>query len=92
MAKECATPLNYLKGEFQCPFAIKSNGSKGAGSSTDPTQTDPINLKAIRKQYHNPDPIACHVGKVNEVHILIDDVKCLILIDSGAQISTTTTE
>ena len=92
MAKECATPVNYLKGEFQCSFLPRSKRTNGAGSTTNPTQTDPINLKAIRKQYHNPDPIAHFIGKVNEAHILIDDVECLALVDSGAQISTIITE
>ena len=91
MAKECATPLNYLKGEFQCSFP-QNKRTKKAGSSTDPTQTDPITLKAIRKHYHNPDPIAHLVGKVNEACILIDDVECLALVDSGTQISTITIE
>ena len=49
---------------------------KVAGNSIDPAQTDPITLKAIRKHYHNPDPIAHLVGKVNEACILIDDVEC----------------
>ena len=90
MAKEYATPLNYLKGVFQCSFPPKSKRTKGAGSSTDSTQTDLITPKAIRKHYHNPDPIAHLVGKVNEAHIFIDDVECLV--DSGAQISTITIE
>ena len=51
---------------------------------------DPITLNAIRKHYHNPDQIACLVGKVNESHILIYDVECLTQGDSGAQISTIT--
>ena len=53
---------------------------------------DPITLKAIRKQYHNPDPIAHLVGKVNESHILVEDVEFVALIASGAQISTITIE
>ena len=68
--KECATPLNYLKG-ISMSLPPKSKRSKGARSST-----DPLTLKAIRKQYHYPDPIAHFVGKVNEAHILIDDVEC----------------
>ena len=92
MAKECATPLNYIKGGVSMFLPPKSKRSKGAGSSTDPTQTDPITLKAIRKHCHNPDLIACLVGKVNEACILIDDVECLALVDSGAQISTITVE
>ena len=42
----------------------------------------------MRKQYHNQDPIAHLVSKVKEACILIDDVECLVLIDSGTQIST----
>ena len=61
---------------------------KGAGSSTDPAQTNPIILKAVKECYHNPDPIAHLIGKVHEAHILIDDVECLALVDSGTQIST----
>ena len=46
----------------------------------------------MKKHYHNPDPIASLYGKVNEARMLIDDVQCLALIDSGAQISTITIE
>ena len=91
MAKECTTPFNNLKGSFNV-LPPKSKKAKGAGSSADPTQTDPITLKVMRKQYHNLDPIACLVGKVNKACILIDEVECLALIDSGAQISTFTIE
>ena len=66
MAKECATPLNYSKWEFQCPFPPKSKKSKRTGIPTNSTQTDSITLKAIREEYHNPDPIAQLIGKVNE--------------------------
>ena len=48
----------------------KIKESKRVGSSTDPAQTDPISLKAIRKHYHNPDPIAYLAGKVNEAQYL----------------------
>ena len=93
MAKECATPIKLLKRrEFQFPFPTKSKRSKRARSSTDPAQTDPITLKAIRKHYLNQDPIAHLVCKVNEVCILIDNVECLTLVDSRAQISTITIE
>ena len=74
MVKECAIPLNYSKGEFQCPFPPKS---KRAGISTNATQTDSITLKVIREEYHNPDPIAWLVGKANETCILVDDMECL---------------
>ena len=77
--QKSVTLLNYLKGAFQCPFPPKS---KGARSSTDPTQTDPITLKTMRRQYHNPDPITSLFGKVNEAHIVIDEVECLALMDS----------
>ena len=56
------------------------------------TQTDFVTLKAIRKQYHNPDPIVQLVGKVNEAHIFMDDVEGIALVDLGEQISTTTIE
>ena len=46
----------------------------------------------MRKQYHNPEPIAHLVGKVNEACILINDLECLALIDLGEQISTITIE
>ena len=32
MAKECATPLNYSKGEFQCSFSPKSRTAKEQGA------------------------------------------------------------
>ena len=66
----------------------KSKRSKRARSSTDPPQTDHTTTKAIRKCYHNPDSIACLVGKVTETCILIHDVEYLALVDSGALIST----
>ena len=53
---------------------------------------DTITLKAMRRQYHKPDTIAHLVGKVNKACILADEVECLALVDSGAQISTTTIE
>ena len=70
----------------------KSMRSKGAGSSTDQAQNEPIILKAVKECYQNPDPIAHLIGKVNEAHTLIDDVECLALVDSRAQISTITIE
>ena len=92
MAKECATPLNYLKGGVPMSLPPKSKRSKRARSSANSDQTDPITLKAIRKHYYNPNPIACLVGEVNEAHILIDEVECIALVDSGTQISTITIE
>ena len=70
----------------------KSKRSKRAGSSSDPAQTNPITLKAVRKHYHNPDPIAHLVGKVHKACFLIDDVECLALVDSGPHVSTITIE
>ena len=87
----CQT-FKLLKGGVSMSLPPKSKKSNGARSTADPTETDPITLKPMRKQYHNPDPIVCLVGKVNEARILIDDVECLALIDSGAQISTITIE
>ena len=58
------------------------------GILTNSTQADSITLKAIRKEYRNPDPIAQLVGKANETHIIVNDVECLALLDTGAQIST----
>ena len=45
-------------------------------------------LQSHKKQYYNPDPIIHLVSKVNEAHILIDDMECLALVDLGVQIST----
>ena len=61
-------------------------------SSTGPVQTNTIILKAIKECFHNPDPIAHLIGKVNDAHILVDDVECFTLVDSGAQLSTITIE
>ena len=82
----------FKGGEFQCSFPTKVWRPKRAGSSTDPAQTNPIILKAVKEHYHNPDPIAYLIGKVNEAHILVDDVECLALIDSGGQLLTITTK
>ena len=85
----CNTFKLLKGGSFQCPFPPKSKRSQGAGNTTNLTQTDP---KALRKQYHNPHPIACLVGQVNEECVLINDVQSLALVDSGAQIFTITIE
>ena len=47
-----------------------------------------MNLKSIRKEYHNPDPITQLVCKANETHLLIDDVECLSYIVSKDGIET----
>ena len=69
------------------PSPQNQENKKRAGISINTAQTDSITLKAIREEYHNPDLIAQLVGKTNEKSILVDDVECLALIDSGAQIS-----
>ena len=90
--KRVCHTFKLLKGGVSMFLPPKSKRTKRAGSSTDTAETDPITLKARRKHYHNPDPIAQLVGKVNEACILIDDVECLALVDSGAQISNITIE
>ena len=93
MAKKCATLLTYLKGGvsmFLPPKKLKR--SKEAGSSTDPAQTNPIILEAVRECYHNPGPIAHLIGKINEARILIYDVEGLVLVDSGSLTFTITTK
>ena len=90
--KRVCHTFKLLKGGVPMFLPPKSKRSKAAGNSTDPTKTDQITIKAIRKHYHNRNPIACLVSKVNETHILIDDVECLALVHSGAQISTNTIE
>ena len=92
MAKEYATPLTYLKGGVPMSLLPRWKKSKGARSSANSTTTDPMTLKTIKEQYHNPDAIAWLVGWVNEACILIDDVECIALVDLGAQISTITIE
>ena len=74
------------------PLPPKSEKFKRPRTSIDLTQTNPITLKSIREEYHNPDPITRLVGRLNEACILIDEVECLALIDSGAQISTISLE
>ena len=54
--KRMCYTFKLLKGRSFNVLPPKSKKSKGARSSTNPTQTDSITLKAIRKQYHNPDP------------------------------------
>ena len=88
MAKECATPLNCPKRGVLMSLPPKIKKSKRTGISTNSTQTDSITLKAIREEYHNPDLIARLADQANETHILEDDIECLALIDSGAQIYT----
>ena len=46
----------------------------------------------MKECYHNPDPISHLTGKVNEAHILVDDVEFLALVDLEAQLSTITTD
>ena len=62
---------------------------------TGPGGTIPAN-PTVRKQgvqgeqYHQPDPIRRLIGEVNEVTVLVDGVQTKALVDSGAQMSTTT--
>ena len=89
--KRMCHAFKLLKGDSSV-LSPKSKRSKGAGNSKDPAQTNPIILKAVRDHYHILDPIAHLIGKISEAHIFIDDVECLALVDSGAQISTITIE
>ena len=41
-------------------------------------------------EYHNPDPLVRLIGDTNESNIKVDGVSCKGLVDSVAQISTTT--
>ena len=41
-------------------------------------------------QYHNPDTVVRLIGRPNEAHVFIDDIKVTTLIDTGAQVSTIT--
>ena len=59
-----------------------------AGSSTDPAERNLITLKSVKEHYYNQDPVACLIGMANETNILVDDVECLALVDSGTQLST----
>ena len=43
--------------EFQCPFPQDQRYQREQESLTNSTKTDSITLKAIREEYHNPDPI-----------------------------------
>ena len=83
MAK-CAMPLSYLKGGVSMYLPPKSRRTKRTGSLTDPAQTNPSILKSVNEYYQNLDPVAHMVGKVNETKILVDNVECLALVDSGA--------
>ena len=49
MAKECATPLNYLKGGVPMSLPTKVKEIKGARSSEKSTKTVPITLKTIKE-------------------------------------------
>ena len=90
MGKECTIPLNYSKGRASIFLPTESRRPKRAGSSTDPAQTNSIILKAVKEHCHIPDPIANLTGKVNETQILVYDVECVTLVDSGAHLSTIT--
>ena len=90
--KRVCHTLKLFKGGVSVFLSQKVKETKRAGSSTDPAQTNPFILKAVKECYHNPYPIACLIGKVDEAHILVDDVECLALVDLGAQLSTITVE
>ena len=91
--KRMCHTFKLLKGEsFNVPSPQNPKNQKEQESQqTQPKQTL-ITLKAIKEEYNNPDLIAQLSGKAYETHILVDYVKCLALIDSGAQISTITIE
>ena len=58
-------------GSFNVPSPQNQrNQREHESQQTQPQQT--ITLKAIRKEYHNPDLIVQLVGKVNEICVLID--------------------
>ena len=90
--QKCVMPLNYLKGQFQYSFLLNSKRSKGTESSTDQDETNLTILKLVRECYHSPYPIAHLIGQINQACTLVDDIECLALVDSGAQISTITVE
>ena len=92
IAKECAMSLNCSKGGVSI---FLSPGVKEIKKSRDLNRTSsnkPHHLKAVKECYHNPDPIACIIGKVNKTHILVDHMECLALVDSAVQLSTITAE
>ena len=84
----CHTFKLLKRGEFQCPFPPNQRNQREQEAQQTQLKQTPL----PSRQYHNPYSIGHLVGKVNEVCILIDDVECLVLIDSEAQISTITIE
>ena len=56
------------------------------------TSTEPAINKLSGGEYHNPHPLVSLIGEANETKIKIDNVGCLALVDSGAQLSTITVD
>ena len=80
--------FTLFEGGVSNTFPKKSRRPKRAWSSADQAQTNPIILKSVKECYHNPDPVAHLIGKANETKMLVNDVECLALVDSGVQLST----
>ena len=87
----CNTFKLHKRGKFQCSF-LQIKDIKKSRKLNRPSSKKPHYPQSNKNHYHNPDQIACLISKVNEAHILIDDVECLTLLDSEAQISTITIE
>ena len=71
----------------------ESSSSSTQGGTPEPpcTDSEPAKLNSApegKGQYHNPYPMVRLIGKINETKVCIDDVECLALVDSGAQMST----
>ena len=70
----------------------KAKETKKSKELNKPSSNKPHHPQSSKKCYNNPVLIACLIGRVNEAHILVDDVECLALVDLEAQLSTITIE
>ena len=47
-----------------------------------------MQISQVVQRYHNPDPLLRLIGPANEATIILEGQRFLVLIDSGAQLST----
>ena len=82
--------LNYTLGGSGTGISLPDNGQATQGSSSQQPISSTIDMQIswVVQKYHNPDPLLRLIGLANEATIIIEAQQILVLIDSGAQIST----
>ena len=89
LIKAMSQPFKLLKGEeSQGSSSLWAAGKPRWESSADSAKTACSFTIRQNEFYLNPDPLGRLIGKANKSKIVVDDAKCLALINSRAQLST----